>query len=467
MLAKMRALLAVCAILAPLSAAEPDWNKVNEETLRHFRALVQIDTSGAPNFEAPAVEYLKKALEGDGIPVQVFAKDPKRPNLVARIKGNGTKKPVLIMAHTDVVGVQPEKWSHPPFSAALADGFVYGRGTVDDKDNVVAALMTMLLIKRLNLPLDRDVIFLAEAGEEGLPSIGVQFMVEEHWDAIEAEYCIAEGGSAYSRGGKISRILVGTTEKLPYTIRLVAHGTSGHGSRPLPDNAIARLSNAISRIAAWQPPMRLNDTTRAYFERLATISTPEDAARYNGIANPAKTAAIQQYFREHEPMHWSMLRTSISPTMLQAGFRRNVIPSEAEATLDVRVAPGEDIPAFVAEMKKVAAEPGVEFVVPERSHRILAPPSSITTEMFRTLEAAQRKIYPGALTIPTMATGATDKVFLQAKGMQSYGIGPLVDEEDAQLGFAAHSDQERVREKEIYRFTQFNWEVVRSIAGKN
>src|SRR5215471_17771522 len=204
----MKALLAFCAILATLSAAEPEWAKVNEEALRHYRAIVQIDTSGPPNFEAPAVDYLKKVLEAEGIPVQIFAKDPKRPNLVARIKGNGTKRPVLIMAHTDVVGVQPEKWSHPAFSADIADGFVYGRGTIDDKDNVTAALMTMLLLKRLNLPLDRDVIFLAEAGEEGTPSIGAQFMVEEHWDAIAAEYCIAEGGGTYNRGGKLSRLLV-------------------------------------------------------------------------------------------------------------------------------------------------------------------------------------------------------------------------------------------------------------------
>src|SRR5215471_649487 len=463
----MRALLALCAIAFSLPAAEPDWKQANEETLKHYRALVQIDTSGAPNFEAPAVDYLKKVLEADGIPVQIFAKDPKRPNLVARIKGNGTKRPVLIMAHTDVVGVQPEKWSHPPFSAAVDGDFVYGRGTVDDKDNVTAGLMTMLLIKRLNLPLDRDVIFLAEAGEEGTPSIGTQFMAEEHWDAIDAEYCIAEGGSGYNKGGKISRMLVGTTEKLPYTIRLVAHGTSGYGSRPLPDNAIARLSNALSRIAAWEPPMRLNDTTRAYFARLATISTPAEAARYNGILDPAKAREIQRYFRDKEPMHWSMLRTSISPTILKAGFRTNVIPSEAEATLDVRVAPGEDIPAFVAQLKKVAAEPNVEFVLPERSHRIIAPPSSITTEMFKTLEAAQKRIYLGAVTIPTMATGASDKVFLQAKGVNCYGIGPAVDEEDAQLGFAAHSDQERLREKEVYRFTQFNWEVIRTIAGKH
>jgi acetylornithine deacetylase/succinyl-diaminopimelate desuccinylase-like protein len=361
--------------------------------------------------------------------------------------------------------VQPEKWNHPPFSAALVDGFLYGRGTIDDKDNVSAGLMTMLLLKRLKVPLDRDVIFLAEAGEEGTPVFGIQFMVEEHWAEIEAEYCLAEGGMVYNRAGKIRDMLIATTEKTPYPIRVVARGTSGHGSRPLPDNAIARLANAVSRIAAWQPPMRMNDTTRTYFERLATISSPEEAARYNGLADPKRSAAIQEYLRQHEPMHWSMLRTSISPTMIKGGFRSNVIPSEAEANLDVRALPDENMPAFVEQLKKIAAEPGVEIVAPERSHRIAAKPSSITTEMFRLLESTQRKVYPGAITLPTMSTGASDKVFLQARGVECYGFGPLVDEEDGQKGFGAHSDQERLAEKELYRFARFNYEVIVGIAG--
>ena len=212
--------------------------------------------------------------------------------------------------------------------------------------------------------------------------------------------------------------------------------------------------------------MRLNDTTRAYFERLAAVSTPQEAARYNGLADPNKRSAINQYFRQNEPMHWSMLRTSISPTMLKAGFRVNVIPSEAEATLDVRALSDEDINAFVAQLTKVANEPGAEIVRTQRASRVLAPPSSIKTEMFQVLENAQKRVYPGAVTIPTMSTGASDKVYLQAKGVQAHGIGPLVDEEDAQLGFAAHSDQERLREKEIYRFTRFNWEVITEIAAK-
>lgn len=462
----MRLLQLAIALAAPLlGAAEIDWNAVNAETLRHYSALIQIDTSGAPNFEAPAVAYLKKVLEAEGIPVKVFASDPKRPNLVARLKGNGSKRPILIMAHTDVVGVQPEKWKYPPFSAKLADdGFIYGRGTIDDKDNVTGGLMTMLLLKRLKVPLDRDVIFLAEAGEEGNPTIGIQFMVAQHWDEIDAEYCIAEGGITYNRGGKISRMLIGTTEKVPYGLTLVAHGTSGHGSRPLPDNAIGRLSNAISRIVAWTPPMKLNDTTRTYFERLATISTPEEAARYNGLMVPEKSAAISDYLRQHEPVHWSMLRTSISPTMIKGGFRRNVIPSEAEATLDVRAVPDEDLDGFVEQLKKVVNEPGVEVIAAGR-HRPPAPPSRIDTEMYRAIEATQKLIYPGAITIPSMATGASDKVALQARGVQAYGISPLVDEEDTALGFGAHSDQERLAEKELYRFTRFNWELIHGVAA--
>lgn len=459
-----RSLLAVCGVVTLASAADLDWDKINAETLRHYTALIQIDRSGPPNFEAPAVEYLKKVLEADGIPVSVYALEPKRPNLVARLKGNGSKKPILIMAHTDVVGVQPEKWKYPPFSAKLVDGFLYGRGTIDDKDNVTAGLMTMLLLKRSNVKLDRDVILLTEAGEEGNSTIGIQYMVDKHWPEIEAEYCIAEGGLTYNRGGNISRMLVGTTEKSPFMISLVAHGTSGHGSRPLPDNAIGRLSNALSRVVAWTPPMKLNDTTRTYFERLAAISTPEEAARYNGLLIPEKTVAIQEYLRQNEPVHWSMLRTSISPTMLKAGFRRNVIPSEAEATLDVRAVPDEDMTAFVEQLKKVVNEPGVEVVAGAR-RRTPAPPSRIDTEMFKAIEATQRLVYPGATTIPTMATGASDKVALQARGVSAYGIAPLVDEEDTALGFGAHSDQERLAEKELYRFTRFNWELIRSVAA--
>ncbi len=456
-------LLALPALAA--APASPDWHAVEAETLRHFQALVRMDTSGPPGIEAPAADYLRKVLEAEGIPCQVFAQEPGRPNLVARLKGSGKKRPLLLMAHTDVVNVDPAKWTFPPFSATRDGGYIYGRGTLDDKDNLTASLMAILLLKRLNIPLDRDVIFLAESGEEGNSTVGILYMVQNHWDAIAAEYCLAEGGAVFRRDGKLSRMTVSTTEKVPARATLRVRGTAGHGSVPLADNAIVRVSQAVARAAAWQTPMKLNDTTRAYFERLATISTPEQAARYNNLVNPEKSAAIQEYLRLHEPLHYSMLRTSISPTVLKGGYRMNVIPSEAEATLDIRVVPGENLERFFDRLKAQIGDPGVEI---ERGPmtRQPTPPSRLDTEVFRALEEAQKSIYSGAITLPIMQTGATDMAMLRQRGVQCYGIGSLVDEEDARKGFGAHSDQERLLESELYRFVRFNWDVVNRVAGR-
>ena len=173
--------------------SEPDWAAVEEETLRHFRALLQFDTSDPPGRELPAAEYLRDVLEAEGIAVEMLSVDPERPNVVARLKGDGSQEPLLIMAHTDVVNVDPGKWTFPPFSATVDGGYVYGRGAVDDKDNLAAGLMVMLELKRQNIPLSRDVIFLAESGEEGATEYGIEFMVNEHFEKIDAEFCLAEG----------------------------------------------------------------------------------------------------------------------------------------------------------------------------------------------------------------------------------------------------------------------------------
>ena len=220
------------------------------------------------------------------------------------------------MGHTDVVGVQRENWTVDPFGAIVKDGYVYGRGTLDDKDNVTAALMLMLLLDRAEVELDRDVIFLAEAGEEGTTRFGIDYMVENHWDEIAAEYCLAEGGGTVSRDGDVRYVAIATTEKFPMRVRLVAHGTAGHGSVPRIDNAVTALARAVDRVAVWQTPLRLNETTRAYFDRLAETSSPEQAARFSGIADPAQQPRIEHYFAEFEPQHYSLLRTSVVPTMM-------------------------------------------------------------------------------------------------------------------------------------------------------
>jgi acetylornithine deacetylase/succinyl-diaminopimelate desuccinylase-like protein len=313
--------------------------------------------------------------------------------------------------------------------------------------------------------LDRDVIFVAEAGEESAASLGIGYLVNERWSEIEAEICLAEGGSVLRRGGQIRYALTQTAEKLPNAARLIARGPAGHGSRPLRTSAILHLSRAVEKIAMWDPPMRLNDTTRYYFEKLASVSTPEEAARYYALLDPAKSAAVREYLAEREPGHYSMLHTSISPNIISGGYQVNVIPSEASATLDIRALPDENMPAFLETIRKVINDPAVEVVNERRNTRPGAPPSKIDSDAFRAIAAANKKLY-GAETIPQMSTGATDMSYLRAKGVQCYGIGPIVDEEDGPKGFGAHSDQERILEDSFYKFLQFNWEVVTALAAR-
>jgi acetylornithine deacetylase/succinyl-diaminopimelate desuccinylase-like protein len=449
------------------SANEPDWPAVAGETLRHFQALLRLDTSNPPGNERLAVEYLRQALEGEGIPVTLFALEPDRPNLVARLKGSGRRRPLLLMGHTDVVGVDPSKWRFPPFSAARDSGYIYGRGSLDDRPHLVAGLMTMLMLKRLNVPLDRDVIFLAEAGEEGAARVGIDFMVRQHYPEIDAEYCFAEVGETVRVGGRVRYAAIETSEKIPRPIELTARGTSGHASIPLPSNAVVHLARAVAAVGGWKTPIRLNETTREYFSRLAGISSPDDAARYRSLLMPSSpdARAADAWLMEHVPAQSSMLRTSISPTIVNGGFRSNIIPSEAGAALDVRMLPDEDPAQFLAALKGVIGDSAIQVAyLTSADERTVGEPTRLDSDAFRAIEASVTRHY-GTVTLPMMLNGATDMASLRARGMQCYGFGPAVDAEDAPQGFGPHSDQERIVEAELHRFVQVQWEVVTELAG--
>jgi acetylornithine deacetylase/succinyl-diaminopimelate desuccinylase-like protein len=438
-----------------------DWAKNRAEVLQHYRALVQIDSTAGN--ETRVVEYLKKVLEAEGISVKTFALDPNRANVVARLKGNGNKRPLLILAHTDVVGVQREKWPVDPFGAVMKDGYIWGRGSRDDKPVLAANLMAMLLLKRTNAPLDRDVIFLAESGEEAdVTGVGINFMVDRHFDEINAEFAMTEGGGAKIEGDRVTVVNIGTAEKVPARVRLVASGTSGHGSVPRLDNAILHLSGALDKLGKWETPMRLNDTTRTYFEKMAAISPPEEAVHYRDLLDTGRSAAAQRYLAEKDPGKYSMLRTSIVPTMLKAGVGPNVIPSEAEATLDIRALPDENIAEFYAEMRRVIGDPAVK-IEPLPATRPASPATRLDTEMYRALGEVSRRVYPGSTLIPSMSTGASDQAQLRARGIQSYGIGPGGTVEDT-TNFGAHGDVERLAESSLYPFVEFVWDAVTEIA---
>jgi len=440
----------------------PDFAGARDEVVKILTGFVRVDTSNPPGNETKGAEYLKAILDREGIPSEIFEKESGRGNIVARLKGNGKKKPILLMGHIDVVGVEREKWSVEPFAGVIKDGYIYGRGSSDDKGMASACLEVFLLLHRLKVPLDRDVIFLAEAGEEGTSGVGIDFMVDQHWDKIECEYALNEGGMIYAADGKVKYVGVATTEKVPRGFRLVARGTSGHGSVPRPDNAITHLAAAVAKVGNWQAPMRLNETTRAFFSRLAKISPAEDAFLYTHLEDPANSEMIQEKIRTQYVTYNSMLRTSIVPTIIKGGFRSNVIPGDAEATLDVRAVPDEDIPALAASLRKLINDPAVEVIPPPTLGRPATPPSKLETDMFRALEGSQARLFPGVVTLPMMLTGATDSAQLRAKGVQAYGLGSVAgDRERASV----HGNDERISIEGLGKFVEFIYWAVVEVAG--
>jgi acetylornithine deacetylase/succinyl-diaminopimelate desuccinylase-like protein len=466
--ALLSASIVICAAvsLAAQGAAprQLDWKAVEDETMRHYQALIRFDTSAT---EKAAAEYIKQALDQAGIPVQILFKDPERPNLVARLKGSGRKRPLLLLGHIDTVTVDASKWRFPPFSATRDGGFVYGRGAIDDKDNLTAAIETMVLLKRHAVPLDRDVILLAESGEEGASNLGIGYMMAEHYPEIDAEYCIAEGGDTIRERGEVRYATVQVTEKVVRGVELTARGISGHGSVPLKSNPIAHLGSAVGRFAAWQPAIRIDETTGTYFRRLAMLAPPEQARYYRDVISPDPKAAgaAADWLFDHEPRHASMVRTSVSPNIFTGGYRSNVIPSEAKARLDVRMVPGEDPAALLEQIRKAIDDPAVDVqFAGGGGQRPPVPATRTDSELFKAVEAAVTSVYQ-VPTIPSMSTYATDMWPLRARGMQCVGIGAAIDLEDQSRGFGMHSDQERLLETELDRFVRLNWAIVSELAG--
>ena len=440
---------------------QPDFAKAKDEAVETLQALVRIDTSNPPGNETKVAEYLRTILDKEGISSEIVGLEPSRGNLIARIKGNGKKKPLLLMGHEDVVGVERDKWTVAPFAALIKDGYVYGRGSLDDKSGVASMFQAFLMIHRLKIPLDRDIIFLAEAGEEAGGGVGIDYLVEKQWPKIECEIALNEGGDTYIKDGKVQYVSVATTEKIPDTMRLVARGTSGHGSMPRVDNPIVHLAVAIAKLGQHQPAMRLNETTRTFFQRLAKISPPDEAFLYTHLEDPGIGSLAQEKLWRLNPMYYSMLRTSVSPNIVKSGFRFNVIPADAEATLDIRALPDEDMDQFIVEMKRIIDDPAIE-IIREGKYRPSPLPPPLSSDMFRSLEKAQATVFPDGITLPEMVTGATDSAQLRAKGVQAYGIGPPVSQEDNDR---MHGNDERLQIDGFGKFVEFLYRAVIDVAA--
>ena len=416
-------------------------------TQRHLENLIRLNTQNPPGNERLTAAYFDSVFRGvPGIETHILDVAPGRANFVARLRATRpTRKPVLVLGHMDVVGADTSKWDTDPFEPTIRDGYMYGRGAIDDKGMLAATTTALLQLARHRERLSRDIIFLATAGEEGGPEVGIDWVVENRKDLIgDAEFALNEGGRVRVQNGRIRTVNIQTTEKVPYNVVATAKGSGGHGSVPLPDNALAALSRAVARVHAHTFPVRLNETSRLYFARLAEIEEDPGVRRaMRRVASSTDSAEISQAAAvlSREPLYNAVLRTGASLTMLDGGFRSNVIPSEGKATFNVRIPPGEDITQVVQEMERIGAESQVSFAL-SGTPRQAPPPSPVTTDLFRAMEAEAKAMAPGVTVVPFMSTGATDGAALRAAGIPTYGIlpFPLPMEDELRM----HGDNERV-----------------------
>ena len=417
-----------------------DWNQITTETTKILQDLLRINTTNPPGNELAAAKYFQELLSREGIPSEILEAAPGRGSIIARLKGNGTKRPLLLMGHLDVVGVEKEMWSVDPFGGVIKGGILYGRGALDDKSMCAAEAAVMLLLKRNNIKLSRDVIFLAESDEESSGEHGMVWLVDHHLAKINAEFAINEGGRIVKKHGEVQYVGVQNTEKQYYDIKLTAEGTAGHASIPKPDNAIYRLARALERLSHYTAPVKLNSTTRAFFKGLATVEHDPLSFYMENLETPGLAdSATREVSKILE--YSSMLRNSISPTLLNAGIRVNVIPNRAEANLNCRLVPGEKVENFINEMRRVIADDEIKI---EYERPLVAEPeaSSFENDIFQAVSHVAKEMYPNAVTVPYMSTGATDSRALRAKGMQAYGLLPFpIDPEDIML---MHGNDERI-----------------------
>ena len=426
--------------------ATPDWERVRSETLSHLQRLLRMNTVNPPGNELPVARYLDDVLRAEGIETRLFEPAPGRGALVARLRGDGSRRPVIVMAHMDVVGVEREHWTVDPFGGEIRDGFVYGRGAIDDKGMLAANLVTMLLLKRHVIDaggrLRRDVVFVANSDEEAGGEFGMGWLLEHHPDLVRGEFALNEGGRTRIVQGRPLYVAVQNTEKVSHVVTVTAHGPGGHASVPLEGNAVFRLGRALAAIGAHREPVQLTPTTRRFFADLAAVwpEEAERAAMAELVSGDASREARGAEVLARIPVFDAVLRNGISAAMVAGGVRENVIPTEATATLNVRTLPGESLDALVARLAQAVGDPQVEIDVTERG--LDAPASDFDSPMFAAIVAAVRELDPSLAVVPYMSTGATDSARLRAEGMQAFGVlpFPLAQEDEDRM----HGNDERV-----------------------
>lgn len=437
------------------------WAAYQRQSVKLLQEYLKIDTSNPPGNEIAAAEFFHRLFDEAGIPNTIHPYAPGRANLYARLKGDGSLRPLILLNHTDVVRADPKEWRVSPFSGEIVDNELYGRGAVDMKDEGLIQAMVLLIAAKERLPLKRDLIFLAVADEE-VGSTGSAWMIQNHPELLRGgEYLITEGGGnlIQPRGGTIYGI--GVAEKSPFWIRLVAKGRGGHGSMPIADSAPNRLARALDRIVNWQTPMKLLPSVEKYFHEAARLQPEPRARKFRNIRKALRDQTFARSLSEDEEYNY-MLRDTISLTRLQGSTQTNVIPATATAELDIRLLPGSDPQQFLGELTRVVADDQIA-IEPISPHRI--PNSSpADTTLYRIIREAALARNPRAVVVPTLNSGYTESQMYRRLGIHCYGFAPV--EITPEIDSSQHAANERIPVEEIRRGIKLLYEIVARAANE-
>lgn len=462
--------VAVLLVVAGISQGQID-DATRQLSHDIFKELIEINTTDSVGNVTTASEAMAKRLRDAGFAesdIQVLGPNDRKKNMVARLHGTGKKKPVLLIGHLDVVEARREDWTTDPFQFVEKDGYFYGRGTQDMKDGDAILVTTLIRMKKEGYKPDRDIILALTADEEGGRSNGVDWLLKNHRELIDAEFVLnPDGGGLTTVDGKPQMMEVDATEKLYADYQLTVTNVGGHSSLPVPDNAIYHLADGLGRLEHYEFPIQLNNVTRAYYERLAAAASGQRAEDMKAILKtPPDQAAVERLSKD--AIDHSKLRTTCVATRLQAGHANNALPQMAQAIVNCRIAPGSSAEDVRAKLVEVLADPkitvkyigAIGLVEDHPTARVAYAPPPLLPVVFEPLERLVGEMWPGTPLIPTMATGASDGVYTNAAGLPTYGISGVGIERD---DVRAHGKDERLGVESFYKGVDFYYRYLKAV----
>lgn len=428
------------------AAASPltDTSGIAREARGWLADLIKINTSNPPGNEQIAAMYIAGVLQKEGVKAEMLDLAPGRSALVARLRSAAVADPskaLLLVAHLDTVPVDKSRWTADPFGAVIKEGYLYGRGAIDDKGMLAANLAAFIALKRANAHLNRDVILLATADEEGSGDASIRTLIAKYWDKFAAGFAINEGGNIFVKNGKVQYIGVQASEKVAVNIAVIARGTSGHASQPTKDNPVVHLAAAIAKIGTYSAPVHFTAIVRRYFEGIAPLEDDEIGKWIRSMDTPDRGEHAQRVVSDASPLWNAMLRDTITPTVLSAGIANNVIPAEARANLNVRLLPGDPINTVLNDLNKLVNDPAVKLEL-QPNAGLAAPPSSLESDFYNLICRMTTRESAGAPSLPFQSTWLTDSAQLRLHNVQAYGLVPFpLAQEDLRR---MHGDDERI-----------------------